>query len=316
MEKMAQIQRETPPPRLGRRRLGGKKDYTLLLFLLPGIVFLIFFRYAPMYGIVTAFQDYNIFKGIAHSPWVGLKHFKILFASSDFKRILVNTIRISAGKLLFTFPMSILLAIMINEITQWMCKKVFQTVLYLPHFLSWVIVAGLMQTALSPSGGVVNQIIVALGGKPISFFMSKSWFPFVVIGSDAWKEVGYQAIVFIAAITGISPDLYEASALDGAGKLKQIIHITIPGILPTIILMFILQLGSILNANTEQILLMYNPTVYETGDVLGTYVYRNGVAAMKYSYATAVSLFESVVGFCLVMLGNFFSRRVSGRSAW
>ena len=172
MEKLAQSPQESTPPRLKRRRAGGKRDYALLLFLLPGIVFLIFFRYAPMYGIVTAFQDYNIFKGIAHSPWVGFKHFKILFASSDFKRILINTIRISAGKLLFTFPMSIVLAIMINEITHWLCKKVFQTVLYLPHFLSWVIVAGLMQTALSPSGGVVNQLITALGGKPISFFMN------------------------------------------------------------------------------------------------------------------------------------------------
>lgn len=303
------------------RRLSGnqtkpKKDYVLLLFLLPGIIFLLFFRYFPMYGLITAFQDYNIFKGILGSKWVGLKHFKILFASSDFKRVLLNTLRISAGKLLFTFPMSVLLAILINEIALKLCKKVFQTVLYLPHFLSWVIVAGLMQTALSPSGGIVNQIITVLGGKPVSFFMDKTWFPFVIIASDAWKEVGYKAIVFIAAITGINPDLYEASALDGAGKLKQILHITIPGIMPTIVLMFILQLGSILNANTEQLLLMYNPTVYETGDVLGTYIYRNGMSAMNYSYATAVGLFESIVGFALVMLGNFFSKRFSGRSAW
>lgn len=319
---MANVSRQAPPVQASAaasRRLRPKrekKDWNLLLFLLPGIVFLTFFRYAPMYGIVTAFQDYNIFKGISGSPWVGFKHFKVLFQSSDFKRVLLNTLRISAGKLLFTFPMSILLAILINEINQRLCKKVFQTVLYLPHFLSWVIVAGLMQTALSPSGGIVNQMIRSFGGDSISFFMDKGWFPVVVIGSEAWKEVGYQAIVFIAAITGISPDLYEASSLDGAGKLSQIIHITIPGILPTIVLMFILQLGSILNANTEQILLMYNPTVYETGDVLGTYVYRNGISAMKYSYATAVGLFESVVGFALVMLGNFTSRKISGRSAW
>lgn len=293
-----------------------KKDYILLLFLLPGLVFLILFRYAPMYGLVTAFKDYNIFQGISESPWVGLKHFKILFASSDFKRVLVNTLRISIGKILVNFPLSIIVAVMINEITRKYLKKIYQTILYLPHFLSWVIVAGLVQTALSPSGGIVNQIITAFGGSPISFMMDKGWFPVVVILSDTWKEVGYKAIVYIAAITAISPDLYEAAALDGAGKLKQIIHITIPGIMPTIVMMFVLQLGTILNANTEQIMLMYNPTVYQTGDVIGTYVYRTGLSAMQYSYATAVGLFESLVGFALVMLGNYFSKKVSGRSAW
>ena len=293
-----------------------KKDYILLLFLFPGLVFLILFRYAPMYGLVTAFKDYNIFAGIGDSPWVGFKHFKILFASSDFKRVLINTLRISLGKILVSFPLSIIIAVMINEITQKYLKKFYQTVLYLPHFLSWVIVAGLVQTVLSPSGGVVNQIINALGGESVAFMMDKGWFPVVVILSDAWKDVGYKAIVYIAAITAISPDLYEAAALDGAGKLKQIIHITIPGIMPTIVMMFVLQLGSIMNANTEQMLLMYNPTVFQTGDVLGTYVYRTGLSSMQYSYATAVGLFESIVGFTLVMLGNFFSKKTSGRSAW
>ena len=293
-----------------------KKDYILLLFLFPGLVFLILFRYAPMYGLVTAFKDYNIFAGISDSPWVGFKHFKILFASSDFKRVLINTLRISLGKILVSFPLSIIIAVMINEITQKYLKKFYQTVLYLPHFLSWVIVAGLVQTVLSPSGGVVNQIISALGGESVAFMMDKGWFPVVVVLSDAWKDVGYKAIVYIAAITAISPDLYEAAALDGAGKLKQILHITIPGIMPTIVMMFVLQLGGIMNANTEQMLLMYNPTVFQTGDVLGTYVYRTGLSSMQYSYATAVGLFESIVGFTLVMLGNFFSKKTSGRSAW
>ena len=294
----------------------NKKDYSLLLFLLPGIVFLILFRYAPMYGIITAFKDYNIFAGIQASPWVGLKHFRTLFNSSDFSRILVNTLRISVGKILVTFPLSILVAIMINEIMHKHLKKLYQTILYLPHFLSWVIVAGLIQTALSPSGGIVNQAITAIGGQPISFMMDKIWFPIVVILADCWKEVGYKAIVYIAAITGISTELYEAAALDGAGKIKQMIHVTIPGIMPTIIMMLVLQLGSVLNANTEQILLMYNPTVYETGDVIGTYVYRMGLTSMNYSYATAVGLFESLVGFALVMAGNYFSKKVAGRSAW
>lgn len=294
----------------------NKKDYSLLLFLLPGIIFLILFRYAPMYGLITAFKDYNIFKGINDSPWVGLKHFRQLFASSDFGRILVNTIRISVGKILVSFPLSILVAIMINEINRKHLKKAYQTILYLPHFLSWVIVAGLIQSVLSPSGGIVNQVIIAMGGTPIAFMMDNNWFPVVAILSDCWKDVGYKAIVYIAAITGISQELYEASALDGAGKIKQIIHVTIPGIMPTIIMMLVLQLGSVLNANTEQILLMYNPTVYKTGDVIGTYVYRTGLSSMNYSYATAVGLFESLVGFVLVMAGNFFSKKVSGRSAW
>lgn len=299
-----------------KQRKENSKDYSLLLFLLPGIVFLIFFRYAPMYGLVTAFKDYNIFAGINDSPWVGLKHFRNLFASSDFARILLNTIRISVGKIAVSFPLSILLAVMINEITRKHIKKAYQTILYLPHFLSWVIVAGLIQTVLSPSGGIVNQVITRLGGEPIAFMMDKGWFPVVVILSDCWKDVGYKAIVYIAAITGISTELYEAAALDGAGKIKQIIHVTIPGIMPTIIMMFVLQLGSILNANTEQIMLMYNPTVYQTGDVIGTYVYRTGLSSMNYSYATAVGLFESLVGFALVMTGNFFSKKISGRSAW
>lgn len=298
-----------------QRRI-AKKNFNIYLFLIPGILFIIIFRYMPMYGLITAFQDYNIFSGIFKSPWVGFKHFEILFSSPDFYKVLKNTLIISFGKIWFTFPMSILIAILINEISSQFFKKVFQTVLYLPHFLSWVIVTGLVITACSPSTGVINQIITSLGGKPISFLMDNSWFRTIVIGSEAWKEIGYSAIVFIAAITGINPELYEAAKVDGAGKIKQILHITLPGMTSIILLMFILKLGGVLNANTEQLLLMYNPTVYKTGDVLGTYIYRTGVSQMNYSFATAIGLFESLVGLALVLLGNFTSKKATGRSIW
>ena len=298
-----------------QRRI-ARKNLNLYLFLIPGILFIIIFRYMPMYGLITGFQDYNIFTGILHSPWVGLKHFKTLFASPDFYKVLRNTLIISCGKILFTFPMSVLIAILLNEIGNHFCKKLFQTVLYLPHFLSWVIITGLVVTACSPSSGVINQMITSLGGKPVSFLMDNSWFRTVVIGSEAWKEIGYSAIVFIAAITGINPELYEAAKVDGAGKIKQIIHITLPGMISIILLMFILKLGGVLNANTEQILLMYNPTVYKTGDVLGTYIYRTGVSQMNYSYATAIGLFESLVGLALVLAGNYTSKKATGRSIW
>jgi putative aldouronate transport system permease protein len=293
-----------------------KKNLDLYLFLIPGILFIIVFRYMPMYGLTTSFQEYNIFSGILESPWVGFKNFNMLFTSRNFYSVLRNTLFISFGKILFTFPLSIFIAILINEIGRTFLKKTYQTVLYLPHFLSWVIVSGLVTAACSPSTGIINQVIVGLGGQPISFLMDNQWFRTVVIASEAWKEVGYSAIVFIAALTGINPEQYEAAKVDGAGKLRQIIHITLPGMLSIILLMFILNLGNVLNANTEEILLMYNPTVYKSGDVLGTFIYRTGVSQMNYSYATAIGLFESLVGLLLVLTGNFTSKRTTGRSIW
>ncbi|MFV0502501.1 MAG: ABC transporter permease [Lachnospirales bacterium] len=293
-----------------------KKNWQIYLFLIPGLIFLVFFKYAPMYGLITAFQEYNIFAGIGGSPWVGLENFRALFTSVDFYRILSNTLLISISKLIFTFPMSIFIAILLNEIGQIFVKKFFQTTLYLPHFLSWVIVAGLVTSALSPSTGIINNIISFFGGTPIAFLMSNDWFRVIVVLAEAWKEVGYSAIVFIAAITGIEQEQYEAAKVDGASKIKQIIHITLPGMASIILLMFILKLGGVLNANTEEILLLYNPTVYETGDILGTYIYRTGLSQMNYSYATAVGLFESLVGMVLVFSGNRVSKFMSGRSVW
>jgi putative aldouronate transport system permease protein len=297
-------------------RLLVKKHYDLYLLLIPGLVFIILIRYMPMYGLVTAFQDYNIFRGVSGSPFAGFKHFRALFGSPKFYEVLRNTIVISVGKIAVSFPLSVLIALMINEIRLVLCKRVFQTILYLPHFLSWVIVAGLAISATSPSTGLINEFIVNLGGRPVPFLMDNRWFPWVLILSEAWKDAGYGAIVFIAALSGINQELYDAAAADGAGKLRQIFHITLPGIMPVIVLMLVLKLGGILNVNTEQVMLLYNPTVYKTGDVLGTYIYRTGVALSNYSYATALGFFESLVGLALVAAGNTISRKVYGRSVW
>ena len=293
-----------------------RKNYDLYLLLIPGLVFVILIRYVPMYGLITAFQDYNIYRGVMESPFVGFKHYITLFGSPKFYEVLRNTIVISFGKILVSFPLSILIALMLNELRLVLFKRLFQTILYLPHFLSWVIVSGLVISAASPSTGIINEFINNMGGNTIAFLMDNSWFPWVLIFSETWKEAGYGAIVFIAALSGINQELYEAAAVDGASKLKQIIHITIPGILSVIILMFVLKLGGILNANTEQVLLLYNPTVYRTGDVLGTYIYRTGVALSNYSYATAIGFFESLVGLGLVVIGNTVSRKTYGRSVW
>ena len=288
----------------------------LYLMLLPGLLYIIIFKYLPMYGITIAFQDFNIFKGIAGSEWVGMANFKKIFMDPEFYQVFKNTLIISVSKLVFLFPLPIIVALMLNEVRSVWFKKTAQTVVYLPHFISWVIVAGIFTSILSPSSGLVNMIITACGGDPVSFMMSNTWFRKILVFSDGWKETGYSAVVYIAAISGIDQQLYEAAKVDGAGRLRTIWSITLPSIATTIVLLLILRLGTILEAGTEQILAMYNPTVYQTGDVIGTYVYRMGLGQQQYSITTAVGLFNSVVGFILVVGGNFFSKRISGSSIW
>jgi putative aldouronate transport system permease protein len=292
------------------------KNYDLYLLLIPGLIFIAVFKYTPMYGVVISFQDFNIFAGISGSPWVGFQQFQKLFSSPDFLNVLKNTIAISLSKILFLFPIPIFVAIILNEIKSMVYKKTVQTIIYLPHFLSWVIVSGLVFDILAPSTGIINDIIKAFGGDSISFLMDNNWFRTVIVASEGWKEVGYSAIVYIAAIASIDQEQYEAAKVDGAGRIKQMIYITLPGMWSVILLMFILKLGSVLQAGTEQILLLYNAVVYETGDVIGTYVYRTGIGQMNYSFTTAVGLFESVIGFLLVISGNFISKKTSGRSIW
>lgn len=293
-----------------------KKDWDLYVLLIPGLIFLAIFKYTPMYGLIIAFKEFNIYDGIASSPWVGFDNFQRLFTSSAFYDVLKNTIIISFYKLVFLFPLPIIVAILLNEIKNMAFKRSVQTIIYLPHFLSWVIVSGIFINVLSVNGGIVNNLIQFLGGKPIRFFMDNNYFRTVLVGTAGWKETGWSTIIYLAAITGIDPQLYEAATIDGANKFKQVIYITIPGISPTIVLLFIMRLGSILEAGTEQILVMYNPTVYKVSDVIGTYVYRVGLGQSDYSFTTAVGLFESIVAFTLIISGNYLSGKLLKRSIW
>ncbi|MEC0244838.1 ABC transporter permease [Paenibacillus chitinolyticus] len=293
-----------------------RKDWDLYLMAIPGLLFLLLFKYTPMYGLIIAFQDFSIFKGISGSSWVGLKHFERLFVSAEFLNVLSNTLLISLYKLIFLFPLPIIVAILLNEIRQMVFKRVVQSVIYLPHFISWVIVGGLFINLLSVNGGIVNTLIVKFGGEPIPFFMDQGVFRSLLVFTEGWKELGWSTIIYLAAISSVDPQLYEAAKMDGASKFRQMWHITLPSIASTVVLMFILKIGSMLEAGTEQILVMYNPVVYKVSDVIGTYVYRVGIGASDYSFSTAVGLFESVIAFILVVGGNALCRRYLGRSIW
>lgn len=292
------------------------KDWDLYLLLVPGLLFLAIFKYTPMSGLIISFKDFNIFSGISESPWVGLKHFKRLFVNDQFLSVLSNTLIISVMKLIFLFPAPIVLAILLNEVRKLAFKRVVQSVIYLPHFISWVIVGGLFINMFSVNGGIINAVIVKLGGDPIPFFMHAGYFRPLLVLSEGWREVGWGTIIYLAAIAGVDPQLYEAAKMDGANKLKQMLHVTLPGLIPTITLMFILKMGQLLEAGTEQILVMYNPVVYSVADTIGTYVYRVGIGTSDYSFSTAVGFFESVTAFLLVILGNSLCKKYLGRSIW
>lgn len=305
-----------PVKERGRRRKLFRANLDLYVLLIPGLAFLLLFKYTPMYGIVIAFQDFNIFDGISGSQWVGLEQFRKLIHSDEFMQVFRNTLLISFYKIFLLFPIPIILALFLNEVGKMWFKRTVQTIVYLPHFLSWVIISGLFVNILSPSTGIVNGIIQWLGGQPISFLIDNNYFRSTVVFTAGWKEAGWNAIIFIAAIAGIDQDQYEAAAIDGASRIQRMIYITLPGIAPTIVLMFILRIGNLLEAGTEQILTLYNPVVYETGDVIGTYVYRIGLGKMDYSFSTAVGLFNSVIGFLLIISGNVLSRKLVKRSIW
>lgn len=287
-----------------------KYGYCYLL-LLPAVLFFLAFHYAPMYGVTLAFKDFAIRRGIMGSPWVGLKHFERLFGSVVFYEVFFNTVVISCMRLLFGFPAPILFALMLNEVTHNRFKKLTQTISYLPHFISWVVMAGIITEMLSPTRGAVNYLITLFGGKPVHFLADPAWFRPILILTGIWKDVGYGSIIYLAAIAGISVEQYESATIDGASRLRIIRHIILPSILPTVSTMFILQLGGILNAGFDQVFNLYNPLVYSTGDIIDTYVYRVGLSGdMQYSYSTAVGLFKNVVGFVMVVLANVFAGRV------
>lgn len=278
------------------------------LMMLPGMLFLLIFSYIPMFGIVMAFQDYSTGKGILHSPFAGLKYFKYMFTLPDIGEIIRNTLVIAAGKMIFTTLAALAFAILLNEIRINWLKKSVQTVVYLPHFLSWVILASVVVNMFSLDG-IVNQILSVFGAEGVNFLGSNKTFQPLLISTDVWKEFGYGSIVYLAAITSIDPGLHEAAAMDGATWWQRIWHITLPGMLTIIMLMSVMNIANILNAGFDQVYNLYNPMVYDTGDIIDTYVYRMGLIDHQYSFSTAVGLFKSVVGMILMVSVNQISKK-------
>ena len=269
-----------------------------------------------MYGLQIAFKDYSIFRGVANSPWIGLEHFHTLFGSDQFIRALKNTIYISLLSLAFGFPVPILLALMFNEVLNQTFKKTAQTIVYLPHFISSVIIAGIVITAFSPSAGIVNTILEWFGVDPIYFLTKAEWFRPIFVGTTIWQEAGFQSIVYLAAIAGVSPTLYESAVVDGASRWQMMWKITVPSIMPTIIIMLIIRIGNMLEVSFEMIILLYQPATYSTADVVNTFIYRQGLQGGQYDLAAAAGLFNAVVAFVLVMTANTVSKRYSRTSLW
>ncbi|MFV0401860.1 MAG: ABC transporter permease [Oscillospiraceae bacterium] len=305
----------SPPLRKTPLRAYLKANYWFYIFLIPGIAFLIIFKYIPMGGVIIAFQDFNIVKGIAGSEWVGLEHFRYLFQSADFYRILRNSILISLYRLFWGFPVPILLALLMNEMRSQKYKRSMQTVLYLPHFISWVVV-GMVYNMLSPSSGILNYFIQAMGGDPVAFLTNPNYFRSILVITDIWKGAGWGTIVYMAAISGIDPSLYEAAIIDGATRLQRMRYVTLPCIAGTIVVMLIMRMGSILNNGFEQVYLMSNALVSEVSEIFETYTYQVGLREGRYSFASAVGIFQSIVGCLLLYITNFVSKRIGGGGLW
>ena len=298
-----------------------RQHWVLYLMLVPGLFFLFIYKLLPLWGLQIAFKNYKIFaaetpwKAIAESAWVGMKHFNKLFASSQFKVVLRNTLEINFLKILWLFPVPILCAILLNEIRHAFYQKLCQTLIYVPYFFSWVLIFGIFYSLLG-SYGIVNTLIAAGGAERLNFFGDQSIFRSVLVFTEGWKEVGYNTVIYLAAITGIDITLYEAAKVDGANKFAQIWHITLPGLLPTIVLMLIMKVGYILTTGFEQVLVFYSPPVYDVADIIETYVYRIGLGQANFSLATALGLFNAVVAFVLIVGANTVSKKTLGRSIW
>lgn len=282
----------------------------MALFLFAFIFFVIF-KYGPLYGVIIAFKDFRVVDGIWGSPWVGFQHFQELFHSSDFYRLLKNTLLLNMYQLIFAFPAPIILAILLNEVRSRGFQRFIQTTMYLPHFVSWVIMSGLLIYFLSPTTGVVAQIVGWFGMEPVFFMGKKEYFRSIIVGSSILKDLGWGSIIYFAALSGINPEIQESAIIDGANRWQRILRINIPSIMPTISIMFILSLGGFLSANFEQIINLLNPVTFETGDVIDTYVYRVGLQQFQYSYTAAIGLFKSFVGLLLILGANLTVRKMS-----
>lgn len=294
-----------------------RRDRYLYLFLLPALGFYLVFKYSPLYGELIAFKDFQIMKGIWDSPWVGLKHFSALLSNPDFWQVLRNTMLLNVYKLLFVFPAPILLAIMLNEVRLNSFKRLIQNLLYLPHFISWVVLGGVIVAVLSPSTGIINTIMEkVLGLEPIYFMTHTRWWPVVFTLSSIWQSAGWGTILYLAAMANIDPQLYEAAKIDGASKLRQIWHVTLPGIRPTIAILLILQMGQITDVGFEQVFNLQNEAVFSVSDVISTYVYRMGLQAAQYSYSTAVGLFQGVIALILMLTVNKITKAMGESGLW
>ncbi len=297
---------------------GYKKYGALTLMFLPVVVYYIIFKYIPMSGIVLAFKEYKLSEGIWGSPWCGLENFTKIFSTKTFTRSVSNTLIISFLRLLFGFPIPIILALLLNEVTNMRYKKVVQTISYLPHFISWVVLAGLFEQLLSPNNGAINYVLQTYFGfeKPIYFLGNNDYFRGTLVVTDIWKNAGWSSILYLATIAGIDPTLYEAATVDGATRKQCTRYITLPCLTATIAVCLILQVGGILDGGFDQVFNLYNSAVYKTGDIIDTYVHRYGLVDMKYSMGTAVGLFKNAIGFVLVIGTNFLSKRISGNGIW
>lgn len=293
-----------------------KKNWDLYLLFLPVLVFFLVFEYGPMYGVQIAFKDFSAVQGIWGSPWVGFEHFERFFNSYYFWRLITNTLGIGLYELIAGFPVPILLALMINELRDGKFRRFVQTATYAPHFLSTVVIVGMIDMFLSPQKGLINLIIQGLGGEPIYFMTEPAWFKSIYVLSGIWQHMGWSSIIYLAALSGIDSGLHEAARVDGANRLLRIWHINLPGILPTIVILLILNVGSILGVGFEKVFLMQNSLNLSASDVISTHVYRSGILGAEYSFSAAVGLFNSVVNFIMLILVNEVARRMRTTSLW
>ena len=312
---MQQAQQITQQKRKGSFGRSVRTHPWLYLMMIPGLLYILLFHYVPMYGVVIAFQKFNFVKGIFGSKWIGLQNFKELFSSEQFLRVFRNSLEFSLIRLIFSFPMPIILALLLNEVRHMRYKKLVQTIIYIPHFISWVVVASLVTNLLMPTNeGAVNAFLGMFGIPPANYLTSPAHFRGIIVTAEIWKGAGWGTIVYLSALSQVDQEIYEAAYIDGANRWKVMWYITFPCILSTVSIMLILRLGSLMSNGFEQIYLLYSPMVYDVADVFETYTYRIGIQGGRYSYSAAVGMFQSVVGFILIITSNFISRKVGESS--
>ncbi|MEK3888749.1 ABC transporter permease [Bacillus sp. FSL K6-3431] len=302
--------------KISKFRKSIRKNLVLYLLVIPVLVYFLVFKYIPMYGLQIAFKEFIATKGIGGSPWVGTEHFIRFFNSHYFWRLIQNTLGIGIYQLVVGFPIPIILALLINEIRNKSHKSFIQTVTYAPHFLSVIVLVGMLFLFLSPTNGIVNQVIILFGGEPVHFMTESKWFKSIYVFSGVWQQMGWSSIIYLAALSAVDPQLHDAAKIDGASRLQRIWYVNLPTILPTIIILLILQSGDILSVGFEKVFLMQNQLNMEASDVIATHVYRSGILGAQYDYSAAIGLFESLTNFIVLLMVNYFAKRTSSTSLW